>query len=104
MTISRGQMPRQMYGLGSLVKKAVRGVRGAVKGIGRTIKKNPLLAAAAFNFAPMLIPGGASTFLGGKVYIYAMDYITHVGEHAYCGRFFDMLTALKRVDVDKKIK
>ena len=44
------------------------------------------------------------TDLGGKVYIYVMDYITHVGEHAYCGRFFDMLTALKRVDVDKKIK
>jgi len=44
------------------------------------------------------------TDLGGKVYIYAMDYITHVGEHAYCGRFFDQLEALKRVDVDKKIK
>ena len=44
------------------------------------------------------------TDLGGKVYIYAMDYITHVGDHQYCGRFFDMLTGLKRVDVDKKIK
>ena len=44
------------------------------------------------------------TDLGGKVYIYAMDYITHVGEHAYCGRFFDQLEAFKRVDVDKKIK
>ena len=44
------------------------------------------------------------TDLGGKVYIYAMDYITHVGDHQYCGRFYDMLTSLKRVDVDKKIK
>ena len=44
------------------------------------------------------------TDLGGKVYIYAMDYITHVGDHQYCGRFYDMLTGLKRVDVDKKIK
>jgi len=44
------------------------------------------------------------TDMGGKVYIYALDYITHVGEHQYCGRFYDQLEALKRVDVDKKIK
>ena len=44
------------------------------------------------------------TDVGGKVYIYALDYITHVGEHQYCGRFYDQLEALKRVDVDKKIK
>jgi hypothetical protein len=44
------------------------------------------------------------TDIGGKVYIYAMDYITHIGDHQYCGRFYDMLTGLKRVDVDKKIK
>jgi len=71
MTISRGQMPRQMYGLGSLVKKAVKGVTGAVKGIGKTIKKNPLLAAAAFNFAPMLAGGkpflGLGSLFGGKL-------------------------------------
>ena len=58
-------MPRQQYGLGSFVKKAVKGVTGAVKGIASSVKDNPLLAAAALNFAPMLIPGGASTFLGG---------------------------------------
>jgi hypothetical protein len=79
MTISRGQMPRQMYGLGSLVKKAVKGVTGAVKGIGRTIKKNPLLAAAAFNFAPMLIPGGASTFLGGKNAMFGLPSFLQLG-------------------------
>jgi len=44
------------------------------------------------------------TDMGGKVYIYALDYITHVGEHQYSGRFYDQLEALKRVDVDKKIK
>ena len=44
------------------------------------------------------------TDMGGKEYIYALDYITHVGEHQYCGRFYDQLEALKRVDVDKKIK
>jgi len=44
------------------------------------------------------------TDMGGKVHIYALDYITHVGEHQYSGRFYDQLKALKRVDVDKKIK
>jgi len=42
--------------------------------------------------------------IGGKVYVYVMDHISHIGDHEYCGRFYDMLTGLKRVDVDKKIK
>jgi hypothetical protein len=34
MAISRMQQPRQMYGLGSLVKKSItKGVKGAVKGV-----------------------------------------------------------------------
>ena len=37
--------------------------------------------------------------MGGKVYLYIMDYITHVGEHQFCGRFFDNL---KQVDDSKK--
>ena len=56
MTISRGQMPRQMYGLGSLVKSITKGVKKIVK--------SPVGKAAALYFAPALIPGGAST-LGG---------------------------------------
>jgi hypothetical protein len=36
MAISRMQQPRQMYGLGSLVKKAVKGVTGAVKSIAKS--------------------------------------------------------------------
>jgi hypothetical protein len=44
------------------------------------------------------------TNMGGKVFIYALDYITHVGEHQYCGRFYDLLDNAKRVDVGKKIK
>jgi hypothetical protein len=66
MAISRMQQPRQMYGLGSLVKSVTKGIKSAVKGVANTVKENPLLAAAAFNFAPMLIPGGASTFIGGS--------------------------------------
>ena len=60
------QQPRQMYGLGSFVKKAVKGVTGAaksaVKGITGAIKDNPALALAALNFAPML--AGAKPFIG----------------------------------------
>jgi len=63
MAISRMQQPRQMYGLGSLVKSVTKGVKSAVKGVTGAIKDNPLLAAAALNFAPMLLPGGAP-FIG----------------------------------------
>ena len=62
MAISRGLQPRQLYGLGSLVKSVTKGVKSAVKGVAKTVKKNPLLAAAAFNFAPMAF--GKSPFLG----------------------------------------
>ena len=48
------------------------------------------------------------TDLGGKVYGYIDDYITHVGEYSYCGRFRDDLEQatkpLKAVDDTKKIK
>jgi hypothetical protein len=63
MAISRMQQPRQMYGLGSLVKSIGKGVKSAVKGVTGAIKDNPLLAAAALNFAPMLLPGG-KPFIG----------------------------------------
>ena len=66
MAIARMQEPRQLYGLGSLVKKVTKGIKGAVKGVAKTVKKNPMLALAALNFAPMLVKGGASTFFGGK--------------------------------------
>ena len=53
---------RAKYGLGSLVKSVKKAVKGVVKGV----KDNPLLAAAALNFAPMLLPGGKPFFgLGG---------------------------------------
>jgi hypothetical protein len=58
MTISRGQTPRQLYGLGGLLKSITKGVKSAVKGVAKTVKKNPVLGLAALNFAPMLLPGG----------------------------------------------
>ena len=52
-------VPRQGYFLGKIVKGIKKGVKGVVKGV----KKNPLLALAALNFAPMLVKGGAP-FIG----------------------------------------
>ena len=49
---------RAQYGLGSLVKSVKKAVKGVVKGV----KDNPLLAAAALNFAPML--AGGKPFFG----------------------------------------
>jgi hypothetical protein len=57
MTISRMQQPRQMYGLGSLVKKAVKGVKKVVK--------SPLGKAAILGTS--IIPGGAK-LLGGQFF------------------------------------
>ena len=49
--------------------------------------------------------------MGGKVHIYVMDVITHVGEFQYCGRFYDDLYQghrpakhAKPLDEDTKIK
>jgi hypothetical protein len=45
MAISRMQQPRQMYGLGSLVKKAVKGVKSFAKS---DLGKAAILGAGAF--------------------------------------------------------
>ena len=46
--------------------------------------------------------------MGGKIHVYLKDYITHVGEYSYCGRFWDDLyqgsRPLKSVDDSEKIK
>jgi hypothetical protein len=79
MTISRMQQPRQMYGLGSLVKSIGKGVKSAVKGITGAVKDNPLLAAAALNFAPMAF--GAKPFIGmgsGQFNIPGVSSITDI--------------------------
>ena len=41
MAISRMQEPRQLYGLGSLVRKITRPIKKAVKGIGK-VARSPL--------------------------------------------------------------
>ena len=60
MPISRMQQPRQMYGLGSLVKSVTKGVKSAVKGVA-DIAKSPLgLAALGLGVSKFGIP-----FTGG---------------------------------------
>ena len=79
MAISRMQQPRQMYGLGSLVKSVTKGVKSAVKGVTGAVKDNPLLAAAALNFAPMAF--GAKPFIGmggGQFNIPGLSGITDI--------------------------
>ena len=60
MPISRMQQPRQLYGLGSIVKKIGRAAKKVVKSdLGKAA-----LTAAALYYSPSLIPGGART-MGG---------------------------------------
>jgi len=64
MAISRMQQPRQQYGLGSIVKKAVRGVKKVVKS---PIGKAALIGGLGM-YAGGLGPfGSGSTMFGGKL-------------------------------------
>ena len=62
MTISRGQMPRQMYGLGSLVKSVTKAVKGIAKGA-KDVVKSPL-GVAALSLAFPQVRAGLSGFFG----------------------------------------
>jgi hypothetical protein len=83
---------RAQYGLGSLVK----GVKKAVKGIVRGVKDNPLLAAAALNFAPMLAGGKPFFGLGGlkgsvKTFGNPLSLLNLSGAEKGKGAFMDAL-------------
>jgi hypothetical protein len=70
MAISRMQQPRQMYGLGSFVKKAVKGVAGAVKNFAKSdVGKMALLLGGGYlaggGGMPSFLGGRGKTFLGG---------------------------------------
>jgi hypothetical protein len=74
MAISRMQQPRQMYGLGSLVKSVTKGVKSAVKGV-VDVAKSPLgLAALGIGLSGGFAPTG---FLRSK----ALPFI--MGQQAY---------------------
>ena len=57
MAISRMQNPRQMYGLGSLVKKAFRGIKKVAKS---PIGKAALMYAATAGLGNLAAGGGAA--------------------------------------------
>ena len=67
MTISRGQMPRQMYGLGSLVKSVKKGVKGVVSGV-KDFAKSDIGKAALLGTAIFGLPtaAGQNLFSGFK--------------------------------------
>jgi len=62
MPISRGQMPRQLYGLGSFVKSIGKAVKGAVKGVTKAAKSPLGMAAIALAFPQ--VRAGLGTFFG----------------------------------------
>src|SRR6056300_332219 len=64
MPISRMQQPRQMYGLGSFVKKAVKGVTGAVKKAAKSpIGKAALLYAGTAGLGSLASGQGLGSLL-----------------------------------------
>ena len=83
---------RVNYGLGSLVKSVKKAVKGVVKGV----KKNPLLAAAALNFAPMLAGGQPFFGLGGlkgsvKTFGNPLGFLNLSGDKTGSGAAMDAL-------------
>jgi len=66
MPISRGQTPRQLYGLGSFVKSIGKAVKGAVKGVTKAAKSPLGMAAIALAF-PQVRAGLGSFFGTGSV-------------------------------------
>ena len=70
---------RAQYGLGSIVKGVKKAVKGIAKGA-KGILKSDAGKLALLNFAPMLIPGGASTFFGGAN---AMFNLGNIGSFFY---------------------
>ena len=87
MTISRGQMPRQLYGLGSLVKSVTKAAKGVVRGIKDVAKsdvgKLALTAGALYGlgggtFFGKGLPGlirNPGTFSFGNILPNAMGYL-----------------------------
>ena len=62
MPISRGQTPRQLYGLGSFVKSIGKGIKKAVKGVTK-VAKSPL-GMAALTLAFPQVRAGLGSFFG----------------------------------------
>jgi hypothetical protein len=82
---------RVNYGLGSIVKGVKKAVKGVAKGV-KGILKSDAGKLALLNFAPMLIPGGASTFFGGKNAMFSIPNLLNLsGDKTGMGAFTDAL-------------
>ena len=67
MPISRGQMPRQLYGLGSFVKSIGKGIKKAVKGV-KNFAKSDLGKVGLLALGSGIPFGGGSFFGGGSLF------------------------------------
>ena len=75
MAISRMQQPRQMYGLGSLVKSATKAVKGVVKGV-KDVAKSDLGKAA-------LLAAGTYGLGGGTFFGKSLPFLKNTGGFAF---------------------
>jgi hypothetical protein len=89
MAISRMQNPRQMYGLGSLVKKATRGIKKIVKS---PIGKAALLGGLGWAANAGMLPGGMGAGWWGKM----KGLGTGIGTGGL-GKWFGKLTPGQRI-------
>jgi hypothetical protein len=76
MPISRMQQPRQLYGLGSLVKSVTKAVKGVAKGV-KDVAKSPIGKAAMLYFGGNLLQGNA--LFGNPFTGRITDFITSKG-------------------------
>ena len=122
-------MNRQLYGIGNLVEREKYGLGSKLKKFVRNIIPNevakvatvaapfvapfnPLLAGAmaglgSFDRTGSISSGlkaGALNYIGGKCYCYVDDFITHVGEYSYEGKFIEELINTRKIDESKEIK
>ena len=101
MTISRSQQPRQMYGLGSLVKSVKKAVKNVVKS---PLGKAALLYGATLPFGgPMAATKGLGSFLfGAKSVPGVPDFVTGKGTQGLFGKIaskFGGMSALGKAGV-----
>ena len=88
MTISRGQMPRQLYGLGSLVKSITKPIKKAVSSV-KDFVKSDLGKAAVLGIGGMIPFGTTNKSLFGR--IAGNPFISGILESKAAGKIGDVL-------------
>ena len=88
MPISRGQMPRQLYGLGSLVKSITKPIKKAVSSV-KDFVKSDLGKAAVLGIGGMIPFGTTNTSLFGR--IAGNPFVSGILESKAAGKIGDVL-------------